>query len=285
MINSFQNITTTVQTISTSLALVTPQSNIGYKPQDISGSLLPTLLFHTEGENVAHVQSDITDHFIEDNTAIQDQIALKPEMVTVHGFIGELNDVFPVSNPTNPTIITTMLNVESFIPQFTSEGQFAIDSAAAGYLSEQGIANAAVSVWGALAGGSSNTVIGSSGVTVLGSGQNLQQTIFQQFYLYWRSRTLFTIQTPWAVFSNMAIMEMRALQDDTTRMITDFYISFKLLRFSTTFLQSPSQFNGVSRANITTASLGQSYPVPVTGSLTDYYNSLQGGPSLSIPKI
>src|SRR5271163_4191719 len=114
MLNSFQDISTTAQLITTALALVTPQANIGYKPQSLTGAVLPTLLFHTEGENVAHLQSDITDHFIEDNTAINDQIALKPEMVTVHGFIGELNDVFPVGTPTNPTITAALLDVESF---------------------------------------------------------------------------------------------------------------------------------------------------------------------------
>jgi hypothetical protein len=234
MINSFQDITTAAQTITTAIALVTPQANVGYRAQSLTGSLLPTLLFHTEGENVAHLQSDITDHYTEINSAIQDQIALKPEEVTVHGCIGELNDVFPVGTPINPTITATLLAVQSFIPAFTTSGQAAIDSAAAGYLTAQTAQDAVVSIWGGLSGNSTNTVIGSSGITIAGVGQNLQQTMFQQFYLYWKNRTLFTIQTPWAVFTNMAILELRAVQDDTTRMITDFYISFKLLRFSST---------------------------------------------------
>lgn len=260
--NFFQPIATTAQSITTSVALVTPQTNVGYQPQSTGGAQPPTLMFHTEGENTAHLQSDITDHFIEDNTSIQDQIALKPERITVHGFIGELNNVFPVGLPNNGQISALLPNVASFVPQLTTTGQVAINTAFAAYQTAQAAKNAAVSVWGALSGASSQTVIGSSGIVSHGASQGLQQTVFQQFYLYYRSRTLFTVQTPWAVFSNMAIEELRALQDETTRMITDFYISFKMLRFSTTFLESPSKFNGVGRAGVSIANLGQSTPVP-----------------------
>jgi len=275
--NFFPNITSTVQAITTSIALVTPQTNIGYQPLS-TGSVPnsnaanpPTLLFHTEGENTAHIQSDITDHFIEDNTAIQDQISLKPEMVTVHGFIGELNDVFPVGIPNNGQISALLPNVAPFVPQLTTSGQAAINTAFAAYQTAQAAANAVVSAWGALSGTTPQTVVGSSGLNVNGSSvtsasglrpQGLQQAVFQQFYLYWRNRTLFNIQTPWAVFANMAIMEMRAQQDESTRMITDFYISFKMIRTSTTFLQTPDQFNGVGRSNVSVTDLGQSTPAP-----------------------
>src|ERR1700729_4349756 len=92
---------TTAATALSNLILVSPQSTIGYQPQNAplaNGSPTqppPSLLFHYEGEQVVSLQSDITDHYIEDNTALQDQIALKPEEVTTHGFIGELNDVAP----------------------------------------------------------------------------------------------------------------------------------------------------------------------------------------------
>lgn len=293
MTDFFQPIATTVQSITTSVALVTPQVNVGYQPQVTSGSQPPALLFHYEGENVAHLQSDITDHFIEDNTAIQDQVALKPERVTVHGFIGELNDVFPVSIPNNGQISALLPNVAAFVPQLTVAGQSAINTAFAAYQTANAAKNAAVNAWGALSnigrpGASAGTVIGSSGINVNGaavtsvaslSPQNLQQALFQQFYLYWRTRTLFTIQTPWAVFQNMAIEELRALQDESTRMITDFYISFKMLRFSTTFLQTPSGFTGVGRAGVTTTNLGQSTPTPDI-SVTTGVNSVTTSTSL-----
>lgn len=263
--NFFSPITTTVQQITTAVALVTPQTNGGYQPQNTNGRQPPALLFHYEGENVATMQSDITDHFIEDNTAIQDQIALRPEKVTVNGFIGELNNVFPVGVPNNGQITASLAIVDAFVPGFTSAGQQLINTAFAAYQTVQALESSAVSAWGVLSGAQSQTVIGSSGIVKQGSSQGLQQAVFQQFYLYWRSRVLFTVQTPWAVFTNMAIEELRATQDELTRMITDFHVTFKMLRFATSFLETPAQFNGVGRANITSINLGQSTP---TSSIT-----------------
>jgi len=87
---------TTSMTALSNLALVVPQvaglfassanpkNTVGYQPQNPQNLLgqigggQPALLFHYEGEQRATIESDITDHYVEDNTAIQDQIALRP---------------------------------------------------------------------------------------------------------------------------------------------------------------------------------------------------------------
>ena len=62
----------------TNLLMVTPQNTTGYQPNPVSpttGQPLatpPSLLFHYEGENTATLESDITDHVVEDNTAVQE---------------------------------------------------------------------------------------------------------------------------------------------------------------------------------------------------------------------
>src|SRR6185312_8744514 len=99
-LSSLASITTAATALS-NLILVNPQKTIGYQPQNApsnngqTAQLGPSLLFHYEGEQTASLESDITDHYIENNTAIQDQIALKPVIITTHGFIGELNDIPP----------------------------------------------------------------------------------------------------------------------------------------------------------------------------------------------
>lgn len=55
-----------------------------------------------------------------------------------------------------------------------------------------------------------------------------------------RLRTLFTIQTPWAIFEDMAILNLRAIQDESTRMITDFEVSFKQINIASTALLGPT---------------------------------------------
>jgi hypothetical protein len=61
--------------------LVTPQKDIGMQPQNAatntesngeSGSNPDPLLFHIKTDEKVSLQSDVTDHYIEDNTTIQD---------------------------------------------------------------------------------------------------------------------------------------------------------------------------------------------------------------------
>lgn len=59
-------------------------------------------LFDIRGEEVAELISEITDHYVEDNTAIQDQVALKPEMITVRGLVAELTNANYAYQPQNP---------------------------------------------------------------------------------------------------------------------------------------------------------------------------------------
>lgn len=238
---------TTTATALSNLVLVSPQAIIGYAPQNppnAEGSSStdqkpPAFLFHYEGEQTVTLESDITDHYVEDNTAVQDQIALKPETISTHGFIGELNDVTPPGLSFLKTAASKLTVIGAYAPELTVSALIAYSEAFLLYQVAANAANAAVSAWSSL----SNVVTGSngqeeivagSGVLTAGSVQNKQQIAFQKFYGYWRTRTLFTVQTPWAVFQNMAIRSLRAIQDADTNVITDFELTFKMIRNAAT---------------------------------------------------
>lgn len=236
----------------TGLLLASPQTTQGYQPQNPPGitglisTLLspPGILFHYEGEQTATLSSDITDHFIEDNTAVQDQIALKPIVVTTHGFIGELNNVPPPGLAQLQLAANTLTDVGSYVPGMTPAALIAYDQAFAAYQLAASATNAAVSAFSSLTLNSGESVIGNNGLTQV-SNQNKQQSYFQQFYGYWNTRTLFTIQTPWAIFQNMAILNLRAIQDGESRVITDFEVTFKMINIaSTTLLGAVRQVGG-----------------------------------------
>lgn len=227
-----------------------PQFTQGYQPQNppnadgspSTAQLPPTLLFHYEGEQSALIENDITDHYVETNSAIQDQIALKPEIITTHGFIGELNDVVPSLLAPVKLIADALTTIEAYTPGLSTTALVAYSEAFFLYQTASNLANAAVSAWNSLSGGGGENVIGSNGLggsfnTATGevtNNQSKQQTMFQQFYGYWRTRTLFTVQTPWAVFQNMAIKSLRAIQDAETNVLTDFEVSFKMIRYAST---------------------------------------------------
>lgn len=264
--------TTTARALS-NLVMVSPQSTVGYQPQnppnaDGSASTAqqpPSFIFNYEGEQTVSIESDITDHFIEDNTAIQDQISLKPELITTHGFIGELNDVPPFALAILKAVADKLTIIDGYTPVLTETALIAYAQAFQLYQIGVNAANAAVSAWSSinnvLTGADGQSVIGNNGL-VPATNQNKQQTAFQQFYGFWQSRTLFTVQTPWAVFQNMAILKLRAIQDDQTRMITDFDVTFKRIRTAATVAVNPALFAGQAIAQAATATvLGTAAPV------------------------
>ncbi len=232
---------TTAATALSNLILVSPQNTIGYQPQNPptqNGQTTqppPALLFHYEGENTVHLQSDITDHYIEDNTALQDQIALKPEEITTHGFIGELNDVPPPALVVAQQVANKLTTIGAYTPSLSTTALLAYAEAFQLYQVGQNAVTNGVSAWNSITGSppAGESVI-TSGNLVAQPNQTKQQLMFQQFYGYWRNRILFTVQTPWAVFQNMAIKDLMAVQDDTTRVITDFHVTFKTIRVAQT---------------------------------------------------
>lgn len=252
---------TTSATALSNLILVSPNEVIGYQPENLpdeEGQTQPeAFLFQYEGEQNLTSECDIPDHFLEDNKAYQDQIAIKPVLYTSHGFIGELNDVVPDFLKPVKFVANKLTAISAYEPALTTTALIAYSEAFFLYQVAANAANAAVAAWATLTGGET---------------QNKQQIAFQKLYGYQQERRLFTVQTPWAVFQNMALFKLRAIQDDTTNVITDFEVTFKQMRFAVTetgpagFLNSAvSKFQGqaASQASKLT-NLGTSAPVPST---------------------
>lgn len=228
------------------IILVTPETPNSYQPQNPTGtSEVPKLIFNYEGEQSGSFESDITDHYVETNIAYQDQIALKPEEITVQGFIGELNDIVPglLGDFTPKFIADKLTTLDAFAPGLSATASQSYGRALQGYQTAQRFGDAAVSAWGTISGSRAPGTIGSGGLSGFDAAtgriqgiQNKQQIAFQQFYGYWRARYLFTVQTPWAVFENMAIKSLRPTQDAETNKITAFEITFKMIRKTQTLL-------------------------------------------------
>src|ERR1700690_2355112 len=96
------------------MALVTPNNT---NPQGIAGFLIPI-----PTEEVAELNSDITDSYVENNTAIQDQIALRPERITLRGLVAELTaNTLGAPPPLQALIDALPLNLP-LVPVLTAGG-------------------------------------------------------------------------------------------------------------------------------------------------------------------
>lgn len=214
--------------IGQALILVSPQEPSGitaqFNPNNIpitsdtrSFRNSRTFLFHYEGENTATLQTDITDHYVEDNTSLQDHIAIKPTIITTHGYIGELNDVTPPLLQPLKLIADALKPLAAYTPEITATALIKYNQALLAFEIAQQVANTAAAVID----------------TITGQGvQNKQQRAFTLFYNYFNSRQLFTVNTPWGQFKDMAISVLRAVQDEETRMASSFEITFKQMRFA-----------------------------------------------------
>lgn len=211
------------------VAMVTPKYT-GYTAQKADKSLeQSSMLFHIEADNKLSLKSEITDHVVEDNTVVSDQIATKPEIVTVRGLIGELNTVLPEALQAARVAREKLILVSVYVPELTVSSLRVLNAAEQAYRLAENLKSQFAQGFG-----------GDS------ASQNKQQVFFQKFYSYWKNKTLFTVQTPWTIFEDMAIQTLNAVQGEGTKEISDFEITFKKIRFASTAFQSAKDLSGRS---------------------------------------
>lgn len=299
-------------------------------------------LFDIDEEQWLELRSHITDHYTEANTAIQDNIALEPELFTVRGLVAELRLSAPL--PQKTAAVTNPLpdNVPFTPPLTQGSTTSLLSSAGIGSLVKTLASPAALSILARKAPGVAsvvlqygqqivegaqgrvtaaltsaiktlqdpanaaallvqNVALPSSAQAALGvvqsvlpkltgpivdalktptfpnSQQLLGGAVAQQdastgasnslndvytakqptppdktrqtsaalyFYALWKGRQLFSVETPWGIFTNMAILSVRAEQPKDTKDRTDFTIVFKKIHIAQTVTVQMGQLAG-----------------------------------------
>lgn len=186
---------------------------------------LAGFVFDAEGEAIANLSADITDHYTEDNTAVQDQIALHPEKITLKGYVGELVYSNPGTSPTTlQTLAQKLTSVSAFLPSLS----------AAAIQAQQALVNpASITFNNALSTTSNIYSLVQNILSATGNMQN-QQNAYNYFKALYQSKTLMSIQTPWEFLTNMAIETITAIQPENSKYITDFAVTFKQMRIAQT---------------------------------------------------
>lgn len=191
-------------------------NNVVVSPQSVIQNDTAGFVFNIVGDEDAQFQSDITDHFVEDNTAVQDHIAVRPERYTLKGFVGELSNMPPFSLGVIADLIPRLSILESFLPTFTTQAKQVYN---------------ALSQVQALVGNAIKQPATIYGLfTQKNTNVTQQQNAYNFFRQSWFTRQLMTIQTPYRVYTNMAIENVRVTQRDESNMVSDFSITFKEIR-------------------------------------------------------
>lgn len=217
------------------LAIVRPDN----PPPGVAG-----FIFDLVEEDSVELESDITDHYVEENFAVQDHIALRPEMVSVDAAVAEL-----VYKPSPPTEEEEKPNPLPTIPEMTPELSPGAEQENASEEEETALTEASVQEDQTLFGYYQSQLPQQP-------NQTKQSMIFGYFYQLWKGRQLFTVETPWGYFSNMAIQSLRIRQGPTSKTVSNFSVTFKKVRTSQTISVSGGLVPGRStfQSLISTAS-------------------------------
>lgn len=175
------------------------------------------------------MQSQITDYWLENNTAVQDTINISPLIITLEGLVGEVvyappksfrDEIISKINSLHPTAsgftLTSKLSViGALIPSvdnYTQLAKNAINYTEAAYKRYK-------KLWDSLVNPTSKYV------------KSRQKQIFETFNDYWQNRVPLTVQTPYGVFERMYIQNVD-LEQGETNTVSNLSVTLKQLNFA-----------------------------------------------------
>ena len=222
----YTNALTGTGTIS-DIILVSVNDKKGIMPQNTTKKR--GFVFDIPTEESVSLLSDVTDHYLEDNTAIHDQVSKKPRTITTGGYIGELNNVTPEALEPLEAVVDRLGLASAFIPELTNSALRAYNTAEQIYR------------------------VAKKAVTAIESAMGFEQVTRQMetyvmFRKWWEERTIFKVQTPFEYFQNAVIQSLRATQTENDKNTTYFEITFKEIRIAKTIFNSQNSIKDNGRA-------------------------------------
>ena len=159
------------------------------KPANAKG--LAGFIFDYEGDTELIVQSEITDHYSEQNTFVNDQAAQKPQRVTKRGCVGEI-----VANPNVGVLgaLNTLQGKLTTLPALLGKyTPAAVQQIQAGV---QSVTNTVNKIDNAISRAQNivGLFVGSS------PAPTKQEKAYQQLFALWSNNTVFTLVTPFNYF-------------------------------------------------------------------------------------
>lgn len=186
-------------------------------------------VFDVEGETSVTLTTEITDHFVEDGTTIQDHIAVKPKRVTLKNYVGELTYKQYGKSSASEFIekaVQKLTTVSAYLPKITDMAKQVWEN--------KGSLESLSGVSGLI----NNAELGSINKVsdLYASVKNMvgPQTKQAQAYMFFKAmmegKILTSVQTPFEFMSNMAIESITAVQEEGSKYISSFSVTLKEIR-------------------------------------------------------
>lgn len=214
MVNTFDSALNNTDIISnlTNKFIISPVFNLG-----IAG-----FVFDIPKETRIILDSNSTDHFAEDNSVIQDHIALMPVMIETGGFVSELKYTQEKPKEEIQELTERLITINSFIPSLTAAARSAREAIKAAETSTSSAktfekaSNSAIDIYKAYKN--------------INPPDTEQARAFNFFKALRDARQLVALESPWGFYNNLEIKSLTAVQNQDTKSITDFNITLKEFR-------------------------------------------------------
>lgn len=191
-------------------ALLKPQNQV----EGIEG-----LIFAIPETESIQLQAQITDHVVEDNSTLNDHIAISPIKLTLTGKISELVLTKSSLEKYAETVLNTLGSVGALSPAFSQSATQALSTVTRAKQAAEQTLNKLKNIKDVVSGNPTKT-----------KQQEYYLELKQMFY----GRGLYTVQTPWETLENMAIENVSFDQDESTNEWTTVSVSLKQLTLAQT---------------------------------------------------
>lgn len=212
----------------------------------ISSTGIAGFKFHVPQTEMVKMESEVTDHYVDDNTVVQDHIIQKPVTITLTGLQG---DYFYSVNELEDKLVpikSGLTLVTQFIPKLsaaTMQAKMRYKNNIDNIRNNPYISPTEEYLFGSenitgYAGfkGKSRAAFGTlNGIDLFQLFQNLiklksaQTRAFFFLEALWRSSAVFTVETTWKRYNDMVITSLQPVRDNNAD-ITDFTVTFKQIR-------------------------------------------------------
>lgn len=172
--------------------------------------------FDIDRETEITLKSRSTDHYLEDNNYINDNISLAPEMITMSGDVGEITDIIKKQSELSQTT-QTLTTLVSYLPDIANTANVILNNK--GELKNfNGVTNAVEDLFQLYKN--------------LNIPEGRQQEVFLYFEALRNARTLFTVKTCYRTYTNMCIDTIKFKQGEETTDISRVIVTMKRFRFT-----------------------------------------------------
>lgn len=211
---------------------------------------IDTFAFDYQLSNQVVLENEVTDHWLENNTGVQDHIAVKPNIIVLRGYVAELVLKISTVAAILGVVQNTLTQAGAYLGSYTPGAAQALQAAITQAQNVETQISQALSRAATLA-----SLIPGAPPTL-----TRQQSAMAQLSAYRDARVFFTVVTPFQVYSNMTILSVDATQPEKSKDYSDITVRMKQLKFV-----NPKNKSGIAANSAKIAALNAQYGQPNPG--------------------